>query len=172
MASYDVIQAIVDRRSIRKYKPDKVDWDLILKLLEAAKWAPSARNAQPWEFIVVDDKAKIEALARIKGASWIASAPLIIIAVSDPSVSPIYHASDTAMALHNISLAALKYGLGTCWIGMYEWEEVKRLFKIPPNKVLVGALAVGYPDEKPHARERKPVSTITYHNEYGSRIKP
>ncbi|MCR8433704.1 MAG: nitroreductase family protein [Crenarchaeota archaeon] len=171
MACYDVLQAITERRSIRKYRPDKVDCNLILKLLEAARWTPSAKNAQPWEFIIVDDKAKIEAIAKIKGSSWIASAPILIVAVSDPSVSPVYHMSDTAMALHNISLAALKYGLGTCWIGMHEWKEVKELLKIPPNKTLVGALAVGYPDEKPPAKERKPISAIAYYNEYGCSIK-
>jgi len=166
----DVLQAIFERRSIRKYRDDKIGKEVIMKLLEAARWAPSSKNRQPWEFIVIDDKEKIELIARAKGQSWIAEAPLIIVAISDPKISPIYHMSDTAMALHNISLAALKLGLGSCWIGIYEFEEVKKALGIPQDKVLVGALAVGYPDEKPPARERKPIPKIAYYNVYGNRF--
>lgn len=171
LSCYDVLQAIFMRRSIRKYRPDKIDMRIISKLLEAARWAPSSKNRQPWEFIVVHDKEKIDLIARAKGENWIANAPLLIVAVSDPEISPIYHMSDTAMALQNISLAALKYGLGTCWIGIYESEEVKKALGIPQNKVLVGALAVGYPDEKPPPRNRKLISAIVHYNNYGNRAE-
>ena len=168
---YDVLQAILERRSVRKYKSDKVDWSIIMKLLDAARWAPSSKNRQPWEFIVIDDREKIKLIAEAKGEDWIANVPLIIVAISDPNVSPVYHMSDTAMALHNISLAAMKYGLGTCWIGIYEFERIKRELDIPNNKVLVGALAVGYPDEKPATRPRKSIAMIAYHNKYGNSIR-
>ena len=78
--------------------------------------------------------------------------------------------SDTAMALHNMSLVALKFGLGTCWIGIYEYEEIKGALGIPPDLVLVGALALGYPDETPNTRPRKPLEEIIHHNRYGSKM--
>ncbi len=166
----DLIIAIKNRRSIRKYKNREVPMEILLKLIEAASWAPSSKNRQPWEFIITTDKNKIRAIARIKGEDWIMSSPAIILALSNPKISPIYHMSDTAMAMHNISLAALEYDLGTCWIGIYENEEVKKIFGIPRDIILVGALAVGYPDEQPRKRKRKNIEEILHLETYGKKI--
>ncbi len=165
------IPKITARRSIRKYRGTDVPLDVLLRLIDIARWAPSSKNRQPWEFIVTKDEEKISRIAKIKGEDWIANAPAVILAISDPKKSPIYHMSDTAMAVHNISLAALDYGLGTCWIGIYENREVKKMFNIPEDKVLIGALAVGYPDEKPEKRPRRPVEEIVHIDEYGARIR-
>ena len=165
------IPKITARRSIRKYRGTDVPLDVLLRLIDIARWAPSSKNRQPWEFIVTKDEEKISRIAKIKGEDWIANAPAVILAISDPKKSPIYHMSDTAMAVHNISLAALDYGLGTCWIGIYENREVKKMFNIPEHKVLIGALAVGYPDEKPEKRPRRPIEEIVYIEEYGARIR-
>jgi len=162
-----VTEAIRMRRSIRKFKDRRVSLDLIWEIIDYARWAPSSKNRQPWEFIVTFDKKKIDFISKAKGQEWICEVPAIILIISDPNKSPVYHDIDTAMAVQNISLAALEYGLGTCWIGIYENKEVKRLFKIPDNLILVGALAIGYPAETPAPRSRKSVDEILYIDEYG-----
>ncbi len=159
------------RRSIRRFKGKQVPLDILLRLIDAARWAPSSKNRQPWEFIVVRDREKIEAIARIKGEEWIVGASAIIVGVSDPMRSPVYHMSDTAMAMHNMELLAHEIGLGTCWIGIYENDKVKRMLKIPKNKILVGAIAVGFPDERPPPRPRRSVEEIVFLEEYGRKIR-
>jgi len=166
----DLLEAIKLRRSVRRFKKREVPMDIILKLIDYARYAPSSKNRQPWYFIITRDKDKIVEVSRIKGEDWIAKAPVLIIAISDPKVSPRYHMSDTAMAIHNMSLAALEFGLGTCWIGVYEDESVKQLFGIPEEKVLVGALAVGYPDESPTMRPRKSLGETVFIEQYGVRM--
>ncbi|MEX0568437.1 MAG: nitroreductase family protein [Candidatus Njordarchaeota archaeon] len=164
-----IVDVIKNRRSIRKYKNKDVSLNLLMELIDAAKWAPSSKNRQPWEFIITTDPQKIRKIAEAKGQKWIAGSPAIILGISDPNISPVYHMSDTAMAMHNISLAAIQYGLGTCWLGIYEYEEIKKMFGIPKNKVLVGALTVGYPDEDPEPKERKDIDEILCFEKYGNR---
>ncbi|RLG60240.1 nitroreductase family protein, partial [Candidatus Geothermarchaeota archaeon] len=114
----NVLDAIRGRRSIRRYFGRDIPHEALIKVLDAARWAPSAKNSQPWEFIVIKDneiKKKISELAPF--GSFIKKAPVAIAVVTDPSLSPNFHQVDGACAVQNLMLAAHSLGLGTCWIG-------------------------------------------------------
>jgi len=166
----EVFEAIYKRRSIRKYLDKDVPNDIILKIIDAGRWAPSSKNRQPWEFIIVKDKEKIRRTAKVKGQNWIQGAPILIFIVVDPKLSPTMYMVDGALASQNMALAAVELGLGTCWINIYEKKELKEMLRIPNEKVLLGALALGYPAENPSSRERKQVQDITYWEFYGNKL--
>ncbi len=168
----EVFEAIEGRRSIREYRKEPVPEDLVLKILDAGRWAPSASNRQPWSFIVLKDK---EVKRRVAEATtygrFLADAPLGIAVVIDPQVS---HRSggveDGAIATQNMLLAAYALGLGTCWIGSYNSvyeEEVKEILNIPKNKRLLSIISIGFPAESP-AKDRKELKEIMFTDKYGS----
>ena len=122
-------EVIKKRRSIRRYKDTPVPKEKILKILEAARIAPSAAHRQPWHFIVVEDKEAIKKLAK---SVWAADAPVMIVGLADQEASPNWCLNDHGIAFEHIVLAATDLGLGTCWMGQSNREElVKGLLGIP-----------------------------------------
>ena len=115
---------------------------------------------------MVKDAAQIQRVAEAAGQPFIGTAPVIIagVALSDPERVmrcgvPTY-AVDLAIAMTNITLAATAYGLGTCWIGSFDQEEVKRVLRIPADCKVVELMPLGYPAESPEPRPRKPITEI------------
>mgnify|MGYP000362531501 CR=1 FL=1 len=162
----DVFEAIKERRSVRAYRNDPIPEEKLNRILEAARLAPSAHNAQPWKFIVVKDEKKKEALAEAShGQSFIAQAPVVIVAVAlDPedvmsSGVPSY-AVNLAIAVDHMTLQAVEEGLGTCWIGAFSQEEVKKILEIPEKYKVVAILPVGYPADSPTPKIRKSLDEI------------
>lgn len=157
----DVYEAIGRRRSIRKYQPRKVENDKLDRVLEAGRLAPSAKNLQEWRFVVVRDEGRRKQLAEAaKGQTFVGEAPVVIAAcatVTDyvMTCGQLTYPIDLAIAVDHMTLAAAAEGLGTCWIGAFYEEEVKRILKIPPEVRIVALLPVGYPAEEPSARPRK-----------------
>ena len=135
----DVFEAIKGRRSIRRYTKDPVSLDLVEKILDAGRWAPSASDRQPWSFIIIKDK---EVKRKVAEAStygkFLADAPLGIVVVIDPQLSPRSGGvEDGVIATQNMLLAAHALGLGTCWIGSYNSvyeEKVKTILSIPEKQ--------------------------------------
>jgi nitroreductase len=114
----ELYEAIRSRRSIRRFKSDEVPDNLIVKILEAARWAPSWQNNQCWEFIVVKDRELIKQLTK-GNVGKIFNAPIYIVACAEPAKSGKrddieYYIADVANALENLLLAATAEGLGTC----------------------------------------------------------
>ena len=137
--------------------------------LEAARWAPSAMNSQPWEFIVVRNRSALERIANESAyGRHITQAPLAVAFVTDPSKSN-WHEVDGALATQNFSLAAWDLGLGTCWTGAMNREKVKEILDIPAQKHLLTVLPVGYPAEGGWAH-REEVSTKIHFEKYGNRV--
>lgn len=166
------IEFLMTRRSIRRYKKDPVPVDLLLKLVEVARFAPSARNSQPWEFVlVVDQDVKRRLVSIYPWRQPLSEAPAGIVVLCDETRSPQFFIYDCANAVMYLMLAAHAYGLGTVWIGVGERERrmVQEIVNAPLNKIPVAIVAVGWPDEKPSPRPRKPVEEITYVNSYGVR---
>ncbi len=167
----EVLKAIQNRRSVRSYKPDAVPEEKLQKVLEAARLAPSARNNQDWKFIVVRDLDKRKALAKSAGQDFIAQAPVIIAAVS---LNPDYimscgtpaYAVDLAIAVDHMTLAAVEEGLGTCWIGAFSQEEVKKILNIPENCRVVVLLPLGFPMDSPQTKSRKELKEIVSYDTY------
>ena len=167
----DVLAAIEARRSIRRYTDQVLSKEQIEQLLRAAHLAPSARNRQEWKFIAVSDKEKIAQLAEISGQVFLADAPLVIAGVGlEPTrtmrcgVPPAI--VDVTIALTQVSLLAVEMGLGTCWIGGYPQDEVRRLLGVPEEHQLVMLLSVGYPAENPEPRPRVPFEKVVSHNKF------
>jgi len=161
----EVREAIRKRRSVRSYKEKEVEQEKLGRVLESARLAPSAHNAQDWKFIVVKDKEKREALASCSGQSFISQAPIVIVALSlhpegmMSSGIPSY-AVNVAIAVDHMTLQATEEGLGTCWIGAFEQEEVKEILKIPRKYKVVVLLPLGYPKGEGKFKDRKELREI------------
>lgn len=175
----DTLNAIKKRQSVRSYLRTPVPEEMLTRVLEAARLAPSAANRQPWHFIIVKDIKKREAIAKsgLYG-KFIVRSPVVIVGCGDREFSPKWYAIDTAIALENIVIAATSEGLGTCWIGSFGEARVKKLLKIPERYDVVALLTLGYPKEgsglnwKTHhrPRKRKKLEDITSLEEFGTPI--
>ena len=161
----DVFQAIIQRYSCRSYDPRPIEPEKITKLLEAARFAPSARNRQDWRFVVVTDpdtKAKLSKAAYDQRS--LIEAPVVIVACSNSDnvmrcgqpVAPI----DVAIALEHIALQATELGLATCWIGSFYPDKVKAILDIPPDISIIELMTVGYPADLQPTTKRQPLETI------------
>jgi nitroreductase len=163
-----VLEVLRRRRSTRKYKPDPVPEEIFLKVMEAARLAPSGKNLQPWHFVIVKDTEIKQKLAVASAHQYfIAEAPLIIVACAYPENSYAqmgrYMKSwpvDVAIAVDHLMLLAEEEGLGTCWIGSFREEEVKAILGVPENVKVLALTPLGYPDENPKDRGRKKLEEI------------
>ena len=163
----DVFEAIRTRRSIRKYVQKPIPDDKLEMIFEAARLAPSAANRQPWRFVVVQDINRKKALAGVaNNQTFLADAAAIVVAVGDPEVSARWHERDPMIAIEHMALAAAALGYGTCWIGAFDEDAVKRLLKIPARIRIVALLPIGLPDEAPAPRPRKELSEIFFKEEW------
>ena len=172
----DVLEAIKGRRSIRAFKSQAVSTEIVEKLIDAARWAPSAGNIQPWEFIIVRNPEIKRNLAKAAlNQSFIEEAPVVIVVCADEIRSSqgygvrgktLYCIQDTAAATQNIHLAAYSLGLGTCWVGAFNEEEARKILEIPQGVRPVAIIPVGYPAEKPPARNRRPLNQIVHYEKF------
>jgi len=162
----DIAKAIRDRRSVRSYEKKDVPQDVLEKVLQAARLAPSANNRQPWRFVIVRDHAKRQALAKAaKEQQFVAEAPVVIAAVAlEPdrimTCGVPAWAVDLAIAVDHITLAAVEHGLGSCWIGAFYQEDVKKILQIPAEYKVVALLPLGYPQDKARFKNRKSLDEI------------
>ena len=165
----DFFQVVRARRSVRRFRPgEPVEPGDLEAILEAARLAPSAKNLQPWCFVVVRDPDRKRALARAARRQWfVADAGVVIVGLSDPGRSPRWHDRDLMIALEHMALAATALGYGSCWIGALDPEEVKRIVGAPGELEVVALLAIGVPAEEPPPRPRRPLSEIVFSEEYG-----
>ncbi|OEU42238.1 nitroreductase [Methanosarcina sp. Ant1] len=160
-----VFDTIKDRRSIRVYKGERIPKDKLEKLLEAARLAPSAANRQNWKFIVVEnEQIKNQLVTACNNQAFVGTASHVIAGIGDSSQK--WHQVDLAIALEHVVLEAVELELGTCWIGAFKEDEVKKILKIPQDKKVVALLTVGVPAESPAARPRKAMEEIVAYNEY------
>jgi nitroreductase len=141
-------EAIQKRKSIRSYESTPVPKETLMKLLEAARIAPSAGNVQPWHFIVVTNPEKRKELSKGMFAKFLADVPAVIVACGDAKASADWWAVDVSLAVENIILAATAEGLGTCCVGSFSEESIKKALGIPENLSVVLMLVVGFPAEK------------------------
>jgi len=164
----DTIEAISSRRSIRRYRGDPIPEQDLLAILEAGRLAPSARNRQPWHFVVVTDKATRAKLAgACMGQLWLASAPAMIVAVGFPRIDKGWYVVDVSIALQNMVLAATALGYGTCWIGAFQEGLVKSIVGLPEEARVIALCPVGIGAEHPGPRPRKDLAEICSLNRYG-----
>ena len=136
------------RRSVRRYRPDPVPNELVEQVLEAARWAPSGMNMQPWEFVIVTD----EELRRQGGQHAVFygmrsqqahEAPVVIAVCSHRRRGPFVR-DDCMFAGANLMLAATDLGLSTCWVEGFHEEPIKQILNIPNEVSIVGLVTLGY----------------------------
>lgn len=149
-----LMQAIFERRSIRKFTDKPVPEDMVRTILDAAMAAPSAGNAQPWRFVVVDDRAKLDAVAEVHPYIKMArQAPLGILLCGDLSLEKYagYWVQDCSAAMQNMLLAIHGLGLGAVWTGIHPMADREaafaKLFNLPENVIPLGFVPVGWPDQ-------------------------
>ena len=149
----DVYEVIKTRKSVRAFQSREVPDEVLERILDAARLAPSANNFQEWRFVVVRDRETrdelVEAACR---QTFVAQAPVVLACCAETNNhvmtcgQPSYPI-DVAIAIDHITLCAVAEGLGTCWIGAFYEDEVKRILSIPPAIRVVALLPLGYPQD-------------------------
>ncbi|MCM8789118.1 MAG: nitroreductase family protein [Candidatus Omnitrophica bacterium] len=174
----DFYEVIKTRRSVRDYKEDEIPKDALERVLNAARIAPSGSNRQPWRFIVVKNREKIDKLAQLcHHQTFIAQAPVVIAGcgrninynrggwMGDYSVIV-----DVAIAFDHLTLAARAEGLGTCWIGSFDNEGIKKYLGIPDDYNVVALTPLGYPEDESvfcETKDRLPLEEIVFYDQWG-----
>ncbi len=177
----NVLEAIKTRRSVRAYSAKPIPAEVMQRMRQALRFAPSACNYQPWHFIFVVQAGLRRRLGQLADDKlWIADAPVIIVACGFPERA--YKGMggygnsaeiDVAIAIDHLTLAAVADGLGTCWIGGFNEVGVKKLLRVPAEAKVVAMTALGYPasPDMNHAldeSERKSPAEIFSIDRYGN----
>ena len=171
----DVYQCIRSRRTVRDYKPDPVPQDLIRKILQAGRWAPSSSNTQKWYFIVIQDRDTLAALGQMATQGpFIGQAPLAIAVVMDDAPRP---QLDAGRALQQMELMAWSEGVGMCFVGVRgadQQKAVKELLSIPEEMELITLLPFGYRAEASQGpgTPRKAMNEIVHWERFGATVQP
>jgi nitroreductase len=163
----DVYEAVVTRKSVRAFQDRDVAEDVISRLLEAARMAPSAGNRQEWRFVVVRDAAARQKLAEAaNNQKFVGEAPVVLACCAESddhamTCGQLCYPIDVAIAIDHITLCAVAEGLGTCWIGAFNEAQAKDILGIPGTIRVVELLPVGYPkDPSPVEKKRLPLDEI------------
>ncbi len=171
----DVYQCIQSRRTVREYKPDPIPQELVRKILQAGRWAPSSSNTQKWHFIAVQDRDTLAALGKIAThGQFIGQAPLAIAVLMDDAPRP---QLDAGRALQQMELMAWSEGLGMCFVGVREADQqlaIKELLGIPEGMELITVLPFGYRADgaKGQGTPRKAIEEIVHWERFGETVQP
>ncbi len=162
MSSYELM---LSRRSIRQFKQKPVSRDILEKLVNSARLAPSGANLQPLEFVVIDDEGlRRKLFACLRWAAYIApegnpkpgcEPVAYVVILVNVDVRKSGYERDVGAAVENIILAAWEERIGSCWIGNADLNRIQKMLKIPGNYKVDCVLALGYPDEEPIIEEMK-----------------
>lgn len=165
----DLQYALINRRSIRKYKDQKISKEDLNSILKAAMYAPSAMNLQAWHFIVIDDKSTlIETVKSIPYAEMLTQSAAAILVCGDSAIekNESWILQNCSAAIQNILLSAHGLGIGSCWIAIHGMDDVYKSiinqFGLPENIIPVSLISLGYPEEKVTSEERFKKEKIHY----------
>jgi len=160
---HERLKIIYQRRSIRQFKAQPVEPDLIVELLRAAMAAPSARDRQPWQFLVVTDESTRQQLAsEYPNATFAAEAGVVFFIFGEPNGE--LFDQDLAAATENLLIAAAELGLGACWCGVTTDRRpgLHKITGIPDSLRIVSMICVGYPAESKPARTQYDEKKVTW----------
>ena len=165
----DVYECLRGRRTVRRFKPTPVPEATLTKILNAARWAPSSRNQQPWHLIVIKNRETLEQIGRVAGTgSFVGDAPLAIALVMENADQP---GMDAGRALQQMEIMAWSEGMGTCFVTLTEAERQKivELLTIPAEMDLITVLPFGYraDDSRGRGVPRKPLSEMIHNETFG-----
>ena len=165
----ELYEGLLTRRSIRAYKPDKIEYREVEDIVKGGMYAPSAVNCQPWHFIIIDDREIFQQIMDIHPYSkMLKDAQYAIVVLGDEKLQhgPGYWVVDCAAATQNILLAAHSKGIGSVWLGLHPREQrkqgIKELFNLPQHIQPFSIISLGYPDEEPEQPDRFKQERIHY----------
>lgn len=154
-------ELLMTRRSIRAFAKTPVSNETLWEIFELCRYAPTSRNTQPCYFVVIRDRKILQFLGNFheKGSEPILKAPVSVAICADPDISRL-HIQDGCIAAYHFMLAATLFGLGTCWIGKMDVDEIKAMLGVSQKHYLTAITPVGYPAEHPKVLVRKDASSI------------
>jgi len=163
----DFMELVQKRYSVRAYKPDPIEDEKLNHLLEIARLAPTAANRQPFQIIIIHTAGRENELKRIYHRDWFVTAPVLICVCTMPSLAWVrgldgknYSDVDAAIVMDHLILAATELGLGACWVAAFNPDQACQILCLPDDVTPVLFASLGYPADKPEAKERKPVSAL------------
>lgn len=176
-----LLELLQKRRSIRKFQAKTIEQEKIDYLLESVLRSPSSRSLNPWEFVVVDDREKLQELSSVKphGAGFLKNAPLAIVVCADPERCDVW-IEDCSIAALLLHLAAADIGLGSCWVqirlrqhesGVSASKRTAEVLGLDDRMEVEAVMALGYADEEKqgHARDQLLWERVHY-NRYGVKM--
>ncbi|MFZ5990119.1 MAG: nitroreductase family protein [Bacillota bacterium] len=172
----DIYELIKSRSSVRAYKTDPVPREAILRIIEAARMAPSWANRQSWRFVVVDSQVGKNIIGKASGQDHIAKAcmdaPYVVVLCAYVRESGVkngleYFMFDCGLAMANLVLTAEAEGLSTCIVGWFNEGTIRGILNVPKEAVIVAFTPLGYADEEKKPRKRKKQDEIMFHNNWG-----
>jgi nitroreductase len=182
----DLMEAIKERRSIRKYKPDPIPEEALHQVLEAVRWAPSWSNTQCWEIIVIKDAERksevLKAMTKPNPAhSAMIEAPVLLVLCGKKTISGYYRGKpvtgkgdwlmfDTGLAMQTLCLAAHGLGLGTVVVGMFDHQKAGEILGVSEDVEVVAMTPLGFPAAGSSAPKRKEISEFVSYEKYPKKI--
>ena len=168
----DLYEGIVSRRSVRRFTEQPVEKDIIEDVIKAAMYAPSAHNAREWEFVVVDDKALIEAISETSPyAKFAKSAPVVVVICGNTEKEKVagFWVQDCSAAMQNMLLAVHSKKMGATWCGIHPIADlemaIQELLELPGHIIPLGLCVMGYTEHSPRQPDRFEPEKIHY-NKY------
>ena len=167
----DVLEAIKQRRSIRQFTDEPIEKDVLERLLDAARWAPTASNQQRWRFVVIASPSVKELIRKFAPGIFAMPAAFIVICVEKaPDAKPwdeVTYLADCAIAAQNVMLAAYEMGIGSCVALSYAKVAIKEILNLPDGVEPLLIVTLGYPAEAPEPPPRLELNQIAFMDEYG-----
>ena len=170
----DFLELVKQRKSVRSYDPSrKVTKEVLARILEAGRFAPSATNNQPWEFLLISSDNMLEKIRSCYKAAWFQSAPHVLIVKGTRSKAWVrsadgYNAleTDLAIAMDHMILAATSEGVSTCWIAAFDPVRLSAVLNLEDDEAVFAITPLGYPEQEgdgTRAKKRKPFDqVVTY----------
>ena len=162
MSEISGLELLKTRRSIRSYDERPIEENVLKEIFEVTRWCFSAVNRQPWRFIVIRNKELIQKIAKECTTGPFASrAPVLVAIVGDKEIQPNWYIHDLSFVTLQLALAAWAFGIGTCWIGVFNREIIHKLLKLHEKDYLMTIMPLGYPKGFiPGSRPRKSLEEL------------
>jgi nitroreductase len=166
----DAIEAITTRKAQRAFAPDPVAHEKLKQIINAGRHAMSARNLQPWQFVVISNRDRVREIGALCATGkFVSDAPAAIVILKD-TTNTRWADIDCAQAVQNMATAAWSLGLGTCWVGNFDGPKIAQMLGVPTQWAIFTILAFGYPNSAnpPQSRPLKPRHEVVHYERWGN----
>jgi nitroreductase len=166
----DAIEAITTRKALRTFSPDPVEAEKLQRIIDAGRHAMSARNLQPWQFVVINDRNRIREIGELCATGrFVSAAPAAIVVLKDTGNTR-WADIDCAQAVQNMATAAWSLGLGTCWVGNFDGQKIAQILGVPAPWAIFTILAFGAPNpaDRPQSRPLKSRREVVHYERWGN----